>query len=69
MSTFTEPAAHPLAGWRSSRACLEDRAMGLELELIEAVRRRDLAERRGEDRTELERRIASLSEELADLVA
>jgi hypothetical protein len=42
--------------------------MGLELELIEAVRQRDLSEPASPERAELERRIRRLSDELADLV-
>jgi hypothetical protein len=52
--------------WQRGRACHEDRAMGLELELTELVRRRDLAEADGLPTQALE---AQIEDVMADLAA
>lgn len=44
MLALKPPATHRTFPWQDGRACHEDRAMGLELELIELVRQRDEAE-------------------------
>ena len=41
------PSRRPIFPWQVPHACAEDRAMGLELELIELVRSRSLARDRG----------------------
>ncbi|HWJ61048.1 MAG TPA: hypothetical protein VNS19_03685 [Acidimicrobiales bacterium] len=51
--------------WQDGHACHEDRAMGLELELIELVRRRDAAVEAQEPVEQVDREIDAVMAELA----
>lgn len=55
--------------WEEAHACHEDRAMGFELELIELVHQRELAEAEGAPVTALDRQIDAVMAELAAEVA
>ena len=55
----------PSFPWQRARACHDDRAMGLELELIELVRRRKVAAHEGVPTDVLEREIEEVMAALA----
>ncbi len=55
--------------WQEGRACREDRAMGLELELIELVHRREIAEAVGDPLAALDAAITATMTELASEAA
>ena len=59
------PETYP---WEVGHAAGEDRAMGLELELIELQRTRELAEEHGEPVDPIEEEITEVLGELADAV-
>ncbi|WP_426570642.1 hypothetical protein [Aquihabitans sp. McL0605] len=59
----------PLFPWQEGRACQADRAMGLELELIELVRARSLALGAGRSVETHDREIGQVHRDLADLLA
>lgn len=56
--------------WEEGRAAPEDRALGLELELIELVRRRDdIADAADPESVALDREILAVQDELRDVAA
>lgn len=62
-----EQVAAPAPAWDTPHASLQDRALGLELELIELVRRRDEAAAHGTDEPWLTDDIRRVLDELADV--
>jgi hypothetical protein len=60
------PTPQPTFPWQDGHACHEDRAMGLELELIELVRQRDEAGAPADAVARVDDQIADVMARLAD---